>query len=65
MTGFLKKENLESFSDSSSNNPNSASRVVMNPYVLTKSFFSDMLSWELALLKCSPCDGTFLLLLSH
>lgn len=65
ITSFLKKESLESFSGSSSNNPNSASIVVMNPYVPTMSVFSDMLSWELALLKCTHCDGTFLLLPSH
>lgn len=65
MTGFLKKKILASFSDSSSNNSNSASTVVMNPYVLTKSVFSDMLSRDLALLKCSRFDGTFLLLPSH
>lgn len=59
MTVFLKKENLESISDSSSNNPDSASIVVMNPCVLTKILFSDMLSWELALLKRACCDGTF------
>lgn len=65
MTGFLKKENSESFSDSSCNNPNSASIVVMNPSVLTKSVFSGTLSWKLALLKCRHCDGIFLLLPSH
>jgi len=44
MTRFLKKEILRNFSDSFSNNPNSASTVVMNPYLLTKNVFSDTLS---------------------